>query len=58
MTRLHGYEAIEYAEQNDMPLNKYEDPTEGERHDLTVEEAREIAQEDYGLIWIVDGEVS
>jgi hypothetical protein len=52
MIRLHGYDAIEYASENDRLLNKYSDPTEGERIDLTVEKAKEVAQEDCDLIWI------
>ena len=49
---LSGYAAIEYAERHDLPLSKYTDPTEDARDDLSVDEAREIAREDCGLIWI------
>lgn len=36
-------------------LNKYADPTEGEKLNLTAEEAEDIAREDAGLVWF-DGE--
>ena len=35
-----------------MGLNKYSDPIEDAREGLTVEEAREIAREDPGLIYL------
>ena len=40
---LVGHAAIEYAEENDLLLNKFADPTEDARKGLTVNEAREIA---------------
>lgn len=49
---LTGYAAINYAEANGAPLNKYQDPTEAGLFGLTVQEAREIASEDPSLIWI------
>jgi hypothetical protein len=50
--RITGTDAIEAAVNNDaITLHKYADPTEGERHGLTVDEARQIAREDAGLIW-------
>lgn len=50
--RLTGYEAIEAAEKNpDVMLNKYNDPIDGDRYDLSLEEAREVATEDPSLIW-------
>jgi len=52
MTRLTGYEAIEYAEANNLTLNKYNDPVEDAREGLTPDEARKIASEDPGLIHI------
>ncbi len=52
MTRLTARAAIEYAEENGLALNKYSDPVEEARDDLSVEEAREIAREDASLIWI------
>ncbi len=48
---LTGHDAIEYAAAHNLLLNKYTDPTEKAREGLTVEEAREIAREDDGLIW-------
>lgn len=50
--KLKGWEAIEYAEANNLNLSKYADPTEGAREDLTAEEAREVAQEDPSLIYL------
>ncbi len=50
--RLEGTAAIEYAEANDLLLNKYTDPTEEAREDLTPDEARAVAREDARLIWI------
>jgi len=44
--------AIEFAEANDLLLNKYADPTEEARTGLTPDEARAVAREDAGLIWI------
>lgn len=52
--RHTGYTAIQIAMQTGRPLNKYADPTEGERSWLTVAEAQEIMREDPGLIWIDD----
>jgi hypothetical protein len=49
--RISGWAAIEYAEQHDLRLNKYTDPIEDARADLTTEEAREIASEDPSLIY-------
>lgn len=57
MAIMTGNEAIEMAVVAQLPgtmpcvLNKYADPTEGAREGLTIEEAREIAKEDPGLIW-------
>lgn len=33
-------------------INKYEDPTEGARTNLTAEEATEVAREDASLLWV------
>ena len=52
MSIFTGIEAIEYAENNGLGLNKYGDPLEGARNDLTPDEAREVAAEDPSLIWI------
>lgn len=51
-TTLTGTDAIRYAEQNGLTLSKYADPTEGAREGLTVDEARDVAAQDPGLIWI------
>ncbi len=51
-TKLTGFEAIEYAEARSLRLNKYNDPTEAAREDLTPDEARAVAREDARLIWI------
>jgi hypothetical protein len=50
--RISGWAAIEYAEQHDLLLNKYTDPIEDARENLTTEEAREIAREDPSLIYL------
>lgn len=50
---LTGYVAIGYADQLGMTLNKYQDPTEGARAGLSVEEARRIASKDPDLIWVL-----
>jgi hypothetical protein len=52
--RHTGYAALQIAMQTGRPLNKYADPTEGERSWLTVAEAQEIVREDPSLIWIDD----
>lgn len=52
MMRLEGLEAIEYAEENDVLLSKFGDPTEESREDLTIEEARKIVREDPRLVYI------
>jgi hypothetical protein len=49
---LTGTIAIEFAEANDLLLNKYTDPTEEAREGLTPEEARAVAREDARLIWL------
>ncbi len=51
-TRLHGNEAIEFAQENGLTLSKYNDAISGPATDLSVDEAREIAREDSGLIYI------
>lgn len=50
--KLTGNAAIAYAETNGRTLSKYTDPTEEARSGLSVSEAREIAREDEGLIYI------
>jgi hypothetical protein len=49
---LTGYEAIEAAKRDGLTLSKHADPTEGERHGLTIDEATEIAAEDPALIYV------
>ena len=49
---ITGMDAIEYAEARGLAINKYQDPTEGARDDLTPDEVREVAAEDPSLIWI------
>lgn len=52
MSKLTGWEAIEYKKSNpDAELNKYNDPIEEERFDLSFEEAEDVAREDPSLIW-------
>lgn len=50
--RASRYEAIEIAEREGLTLSKYADPVEGAREGLTVEEARLVAREDPGLIYL------
>jgi hypothetical protein len=50
--KLTGYEAIEYAEAHNLTLNKYNDPIEDAREELTIDEARKIALEDPSLIYL------
>jgi len=50
--RLLGYDAIEYAEARGLLVNKYADPTEGARSGIDPDDARDIAAEDEGLIWL------
>ena len=52
MGKLTGYEAIEYAEEHGLLLCKYNDPIEDARDDLTPSEARDVAREDPGLIYL------
>lgn len=56
-TKLTGYEAIEAKEENsNIVLNKYSDPTEDARGNLTIEEARDIAKNDPSLIYATEEE--
>ncbi len=55
-TKLTGYEAISYAEENNLPLSKYADPIEDARGGLTVDEAQEVARIDPELIYIYTAE--
>jgi hypothetical protein len=47
-----GYDAIEEKRKNNSVfLNKYEDPIEDARYDISIEDAEEIAAEDPSLIY-------
>jgi hypothetical protein len=50
--RLTGFEAIEYAEQEGLTLNKAADRIDEEARDLSIAEAEAIADVDPDLIWI------
>lgn len=52
-TTITGLAAIEMAEREGLTLGKYADPVEGAREGLTPDEAREIAREDPGLVYLV-----
>ena len=53
MKKLTGIKAIEYKRLHpEVELNKYNDPTEEERFDLSVEDAEEIARDDAGLLYV------
>jgi len=60
-TKIHGQDAVQFAERTGATLFKYADPIEGEREGLSVAEARDIAFEDHRLIYcevsriVVDG---
>jgi hypothetical protein len=50
-TTLTGREAIAYAREHGLGVQKYADPTEGAR-EVTPEEAGQIAREDPSLLWV------
>ncbi len=50
--RLTGFQAIDYAEQEGLTLNKAADRIDEGRSGLTVAEAEAIASEAPNLIWI------
>jgi hypothetical protein len=52
MVRLIGFDAIEFAEQEGLPLNKSADPIDEGRSDLSVAEAEAIADTEPDLIWL------
>ncbi len=52
LIRLRGFEAIEYAEKQNLTLNKHPDTTTGPRRGLTVAEAEAVASDDADLIWL------
>lgn len=49
--RLSGYEAIRFAEDYGLTLQKYQDPIEAART-IDTDEAREIAREDPSLLYV------
>jgi hypothetical protein len=51
--RLTGFEAIEFAEKEGLPLNKAADRIDGPASGLSVAEAQAIAADRPELIWIV-----
>ena len=51
--KLTGLAAIDIAEANGLPLNKYADPIEDARPGLDIAEARKVALEDPSLIYTV-----
>lgn len=50
--KLTGREAIEYAREHGLSLNKYADPTEDARQGLAIWQAEQVVAEDPGLIWL------
>jgi hypothetical protein len=52
MKKLTGWEAIEYAETYNLLLCKYNDPIEGARETLTINEAMDVARQDPDLIYL------
>jgi hypothetical protein len=49
---LRGFEAIEYAEKESLPLNKEQDSIDPAQTGLTIAEAEALALEDPDLIWL------
>lgn len=50
--RVYGMDAIEAKRNNaDVEINKFSDPIEAERFDLSVDEAEDVSSEDPGLIY-------
>jgi hypothetical protein len=50
--RLTGFEAIEYAEKESLPLNKRGDAIDDPQEGLSIAEAEAIATEDPDLIYV------
>lgn len=50
--KVFGRDAIEWAERNGVKLSKHTDPTEDACDGLTPDEAREIAKQDPGLVYV------
>jgi hypothetical protein len=51
--KLTGFEAIEFAEKEGLPLNKAADSIDDALEGLSIGEAEAIATEDPDLIWLV-----
>jgi len=51
--KLKGFDAIEFAEKEGLPLNKAADSIDDAVQGLSVAEAEAIAAEDPDLIWLV-----
>ncbi len=49
---LRGFDAIEFAEKESLPLNKDEDPIDPPRTNLTIAEAQAIAADRPEVIWV------
>jgi len=49
---LTGQEAMDFARENSVALNKYTDPIEDALWGITIEEAEDIYREDPDLIWV------
>jgi hypothetical protein len=53
MRKLKGQDAIEYKVNHpEAELNKYNDPIEDERFDLSIDEAWDVCREDPSLIYV------
>lgn len=50
--KLTGFEAIEFAEKEGLPLNKAADSIDDAVEGLSIAEAEAIAAEDPDLIWL------
>jgi hypothetical protein len=50
--KLTGFEAIEFAEKEGLPLNKAADSIDDAVEGLTIAEAEAIAADDPELIWL------
>lgn len=50
--RLTGFNAIEFAEKQNLKLNKLSDDVDGPAQGLTIAEAEAIATEDEALIYL------
>jgi hypothetical protein len=50
--RLNGFNAIEFAEKQNLKLNKLSDDVDGPAEGLTIAEAEAIATDDESLIYL------